>query len=348
MVANARRKILGGQRQAFFHCWSRCVRQYYLCGQDRQTGKDYSHRRRWIIDREEFLAELFAIQIVFRAEMANHLHLILQTLPRVAKRWSPREVVRRWLTAAKMAKCLTDDVPPPDLKRIEKMAADPKLVAKLRRRLSSVSWFMGFLHENIARRANKEEERSGHFWDGRYQCRECTDVNALLLCAIYVDLNPYRAGEVDDPLGSPYTSVHLRLQAQALASEIAGDGPDGWMGELTEQPESLAIEQLAYTSRTGRRACDMGVLPISLADYVKLLLWTAEQLKSGQRSTIPKDLITVLDRFHVQHDAWVDTVDKFAKKFGHAVGRAETLSAVTERMGLKHMKGAGACRATFT
>jgi hypothetical protein len=347
MVANARRKVLGGVRQAFFHCWARCVRQYFLCGVDRQTGKDFSHRRRWIIAREEFLAQQFAIQIVFRAEMANHLHLVLQTLPRVANRWPPREVVTRWLAAARMAKCLTDDVPPPDPKRIEKMMKDKKLVAKLRRRLSSVSWFMGFLQENIARRANDEEDRSGHFWDGRYGCRECTDRNALLLCGVYVDLNAQRAGEVDDPLGSPYTSVHLRMQAQALAAEIAGDRPDGWMGELTEQPESLAIEQLAFTSRTGRRACDMGVLPISLADYVKLLLWTAEQLKSGQRSTIPKDLEAVLDRFHFQHDKWVDTVDKFAAKFGHAVGRAETLAAVTERMGINRMKGVVACREVF-
>lgn len=280
--------------------------------------------------------------------MANHLHLVLQTLPRVAKRWSPREVVRRWLTATRMAKCLTDDVPPPDPKRIEKMVQDKKLVAKLRRRLSNVSWFMGLLHENIARRANHEEGRSGHFWEGRYGCRECTDRNALLLCGIYVDLNAYRAGEANDPLGSPHTSVHLRMQAQALATEIDGDRPDGWMGELTEQPESLANEKLAYMSRSGRRACDMGVLPISLADYVKLLLWTAEQLTSGQRSTIPRDLTAILDRFHIQHDQWVDTVDKFAAKFGHAVGRAETLAAVTERMGIERMKGAAACRAVFT
>ena len=77
-------------------------------------------------------------------------------------------------------------------------------------------------------------------------------------------------------------------------------------------------------------------------------VWTAEQLRSGQRNTIPSDLIAVLDRFHVQHDAWLDTVEKFGEKFGHAVGRAETLTAVTERMGLHHMKGAVACRATFT
>jgi hypothetical protein len=347
MVAHARRKLLGGVRQALFHCWTRCVRRAFLCGLDRVTGIDYSHRRQWIIEREELLAGLFAIQIEFRAEMSNHLHAVLQTLPRVARRWSAQEVVRRWLTATIMAKCLTDEVPAPGPQRVEALARDATLVARLRRRLSSVSWFMGLLCENIARRANREDDCQGRFFESRYKCREITDLNALLVCGIYVDLNPYRAGEVDDPRGAPYTSVHLRMRASVLADEIL-DRPDGWMGELTEQPESLANEILAVTSRSGRRACDMGVLPISLADYVQLLLWTAAQLKSGQRDTIPADLSAILDRFHVQHDAWLAAVERFDTAFGHAVGRAETLAAVVARMEVKHMKGIAACRSAFT
>jgi hypothetical protein len=72
MVAYARRKLLGGERQAVFHCWNRCVRRAFLCGCDRQTGKDYSHRRDWILEREEQLAGLFAIDLEFRAELSNH------------------------------------------------------------------------------------------------------------------------------------------------------------------------------------------------------------------------------------------------------------------------------------
>ena len=96
-----------------------------------------------------------------------------------------------------------------------------------------------------------------------------------------------------------------------------------------------------------RECTDQNAL-LLCAIYVKLLLWTAEQLKSGQRNTIPADLMAVLDHFQVQHDAWWDTVEKFQKTFGQAVGRADTLTAVAERMGLKHMKGITACRATFT
>ena len=95
MVAYARRKLLGGERQAVFHCWNRCVRRAFLCGRDPHTGQDYSHRRDWIVNREEQLAGLFAIDIEFRTELSNHLHLVLRTMPRVARRWTAEEVVRR-------------------------------------------------------------------------------------------------------------------------------------------------------------------------------------------------------------------------------------------------------------
>ncbi len=347
MVAHARRKLLGDQRQAVFHCWNRCVRRAFLCGCDPYTQKNYSHRRGWIIDREAQLAGLFAIDIEFRAELSNHLHLVLRTMPRVARRWTAEEVVRRWLTVTRLAKCLTDEVPEPNWDRVAELAKDKKLVAKLRRRLSSVSWFMGILCENIARRANHEDECKGRFFESRFFCRECTDVNGILLCGIYVDLNLYCAGEVDDPLGSPHTSIYQRLQAHGQRKQ-AGNRPDGWLGELTLRPERKGDEALADGSRTGRRASDLGLLPITLPNYVQLLQWTAAQLRSGQRDTIPADLMTVLDHFQVQPDHWLDTVAGYESTFGHAVGRAETLVAVAERMELQHLHGIAGCRNAFT
>ncbi len=251
MVASARRKLLGGERQAVFHCWTRCVRRAFLCGRDSRTRKDYSHRRDWIVRREEQLAGLFAIDIEFRAELSSHLHNVLRTLPRVARRWSAHEVARRWLTITKLAKCLSDDLPQPDPQRVEQLAKDKKKIDKLRRRLSSVSWFMGILCENIARRANAEDDCKGRFWESRFRCRECTDASAILLCGIYVDLNPFRAGEAESPETARYTSVFQRLQAEGMRKNAA-DRPDAWLGELTLSPERKSDEALAYASRSGR------------------------------------------------------------------------------------------------
>lgn len=347
MADIARRKLLGRERKAVYHCSARCVRRARLFGRDPVTGKDFTHRRDWITHRQEQLAQLFAIEIEFRTEMINHLHVVLRTRPEIVAKWTPYEVARRWLTITKLAKCMTDDLPTPDEKKVADLVDDKKRIKKLRGRLTSVSWFMGILLENIARRANAEDECTGRFWETRYKCRECTDKSSILLCGIYVDLNPIRAGEADAPENARYTSVFQRLMAESQPQE-SPQRADGWMAELTLRPECKAEWEMAYRSHSGRRASDLGVLPITLADYVKLLKWTAALLKSGERTKIPKDLGAILEHMEVNPDKWVDTVEDYEQTFGHAVGPPAALQQVAERLELHHLKGARACRELYS
>ena len=54
------------------HCCTRCVRRAFLCGVDRETGVNYEHRKQWVRDRLEFLASIFAIDILGFAVITNH------------------------------------------------------------------------------------------------------------------------------------------------------------------------------------------------------------------------------------------------------------------------------------
>jgi hypothetical protein len=346
MVASARKKLLGRSRKGVFHCTARCVRRAFLCGRDPLTGRDFSHRRDWILRREEQLAGLFAIDVEFHAELSNHLHLVLRTRPEVALRWSPYEVVRRWLTATKLAKSYSDALPEPDQEKLKKLLKDKKQIETLRRRLTSVSWFMGFLNENVARRANREDGVRGRFWENRFHCRECTDAKAMLLCGVYVDLNQIKAGEADSLQTSRYTSVFQRLLARQQAADAANRA-DGWLGELTLLAGSEENEQVVYRSRTGRRASDLGLLTLTLDEYVWLLEATLALWQAGERRVVPQDLEALLERLEIQAEAWWKTLEDYETTFCHAVGSPSTLAEVAQRLGVRCLKGAPACRRVF-
>jgi hypothetical protein len=277
--------------------------------------------------------------------MANHLHLVLRTRPDIARRWSRAEVVRRWLTITRLAKAMGNDVPTPSPQKVQMLLRDKKKIAKLRRRLSSVSWLMGVLSENIARRANREEERKGKFWESRFQCRRCDSEAAILVCGMYVDLNQIRAGEAKTPETSRYTSAYDRIQGRHQRG--ARQKADGWLCELTLREGARADLAGQYHSRSGRRASDQGLLPIRLDDYLQLLDWTGRQLRHGKRGSIPHRLAPILDRLAIREETLVDTLAHFDELFGHVMGTPADLEKAASEMGVRWLKGQRAGRRVF-
>ncbi len=145
-AANTSRKDKKGCITVF----SRCVRRAFLYGFDPLTGRDFSHRKVWLVDRLRHLAAIFAIEVCAYAILENHYHTILRTRPDIVASWSDREVATRWLTLFPRHRNLEGTPIPPVEKDICALVDCPERIAELRRRLCSLSWFMGRLNEFIA------------------------------------------------------------------------------------------------------------------------------------------------------------------------------------------------------
>jgi REP element-mobilizing transposase RayT len=371
---------------SILHIYSRCVRRAFLTGIDEVSGKDYSFRREWIRIRMERLASVFAMDILSYAILSNHIHLIARNRPDVVKTWSDREVALRWLKlfpGQRMDEQLAD----PTDNKVDALARDKPRLAQIRSRLSNPSWFMKALCEPIARIANKQDEVTGHFWEGRFKAQAITDEASLLACSLYVDLNPVRAAMAETPEKSVHTSAYDRiksLQGATIASaaaelitiptEEAGRirrttspddmrkllaeakkrrGPkiarDAWLAPLTINEKGQLGPQ---ASTSGVRASDKGFLSLKLADYLKLLDWTSRQRSQGPetKAVVPKDLEPILKRIGIEGSMFANMVWSFRRYFGrgNAIGAPDSLREIATERGRSFIHGQRMAARCFT
>lgn len=64
------------------------------------------------------------------------------------------------------------------------------------------------------RYVNTLEKRSGSLWEGRYKSSPINANEYLLACCRYVELNPLRAGMVNDPAKYPWSSCPAKVGLQ--------------------------------------------------------------------------------------------------------------------------------------
>ena len=74
---------------------------------------------------------------------------------------------------------------------------------------------LGMLMKRVAGRmtrfVNKMEQRTGSLWEGRYKSSPIDADKYLLACCRYVELNPFRAGMVEDPKDYQWSSCPAKV-----------------------------------------------------------------------------------------------------------------------------------------
>ncbi len=97
------------------------------------------------------LASVFGIVDCSYVVMSEHLHVVLRVRPDLVSAWTDDQVVLRWRRLSPPSDPATGRPTEAQEHDLTMIASNPALVAELRRRLASLSWFMRCLNEPIAR-----------------------------------------------------------------------------------------------------------------------------------------------------------------------------------------------------
>jgi REP element-mobilizing transposase RayT len=323
-----RKSLVSLNDTPYYHVIARCVRRAWLWGVDEYAGKDYSHRKAWVLERLAQLTSIFAIDICAYAVMRNHYHLVLYVDQLRAHELSEREVVHRWTQLY--------GIPRPMVRYLEGESGEAEtdlarsMISLWRARLYDISWFMKCLNEHLARRANAEDQCTGKFWEGRFKSQALVDEAGLLTAMAYVDLNPIRAGVAATPEQSEFTSVYERIRRH----------------------QNIELEGSTSTSVPLRsfRATQMekGGLPYETDDYLELVDWTGRILRPDKHGAIDARLPPIMQRIGIDPQAWRAAMHPYGNVFGRAIGRLDKLRLHARTLGQSWVRGMQRARSIYS
>ncbi len=281
-------------------------------------------RLRWVEDKLLELTKVFCIDVCAYAVMSNHTHLVLYVDDKKVNRLNDKAIVIRWHKLCKGTLLTQKYVQGEKLSKAELIFFN-QTVKQYRERLSSISWFMRLLNEDIARKANKEDNCTGRFWEGRFKSQALLDEAALAACMAYVDLNPIRAKMANSLEESDHTSVQKRL---------------------TSATEGKQPKQLLRFAGMSRQIMPKG-LPFELKSYLELVELTGGIIREDKHGHIDNSGLSLLERLNISPENWLKLTTQFTRVFHGAVGRASSHESYCENLNRKRRTNMSNCEKLF-
>jgi REP element-mobilizing transposase RayT len=211
---------------AVYHCISRVVAGERLLD---DVAKEVFRKMLWRT------AEFCGVEVLAYCVMSNHFHLLVRVAPTDMEAPLDRaEILRRY-------RAFYGEIPgSPNFPSSEVLAAKfaengedaARWEARLRARMGDVSQFIKTLKQRFTIWFNKTHRRFGTLWSERFKSVLVENsAFALKTVAAYIDLNPVRAGLVEDPARYRWCSYAEAMagnrSAQAGFGEILGLDPAG-------------------------------------------------------------------------------------------------------------------------
>jgi hypothetical protein len=319
IMARARESLIDLDTTPYYHCINRCIRRSYLCGDDKFSGNNFDHRRIWLVDKIKFLSTVFSIDIAAYAIMSNHYHLVLKVNRDKALNLTRDEVIDRWYQLYHGC-VLVDRYRAGEKLDSAHMFRINEIVDEWRSRLYDISWFMRNLNEFIARKANKEDDCTGKFWEGRFQSQALLDESAILSCMMYVDLNPIRAKEANSLLESDFTSIQERIkQYQSFKKQN-----NSLNTKANKKLEFTVLKQPKLLLNFGSSA-DKNTIPFTLDDYLELADFSSRLIVPNKRGSVVKSSPKILEVLNIEVNSWLNTIQHFRRQYANFAGSKSSL-----------------------
>jgi putative transposase len=230
--SGGRRRILGkGAMESYtYHVMSRtCGGEVFFDDVEKEALKRILWR----------LAEFSGVKLVTYCIMGNHFHALVEVPKREIwlERFAGPAGEERLLAHMRVlySKAYVDFLRA-ELAELRKMGLEALVQTKLegiKRRFCDLGTYMKEVKERFSRWFNKRRERKGTLWMDRYKSVMVEGKGEPLhTMATYIDLNPVRAGLVDDPKDYRWCgyaeAVSGIRKAQRGLSKITGTPVDGW------------------------------------------------------------------------------------------------------------------------
>jgi REP element-mobilizing transposase RayT len=183
------------EKPSIYHCVSRVVDRRFAFG-DGEREKFRMFMR--------MMENFSGCRVLTYCVMSNHFHVLLEVPPMPAGGIPDAELLRRLgvFYGENFVKSVADEL---EAARAEGgiEGGNPERVAEIHgrftKRMHDLSEFMKTVLQRFTRWFNRTHSRSGTLWEERFKSVIVESGTAARTMAAYIDLNPVRAGMVEDP-----------------------------------------------------------------------------------------------------------------------------------------------------
>ena len=206
-------RLVRRHAEAVYHCVSRVVEKRYAFGEP-ERRKFHSIMRR--------LEKFCGVQVLTYCLMSNHFHLLVRVPAKGDMPALTEETLRGLVTLIYRKQRRIDVLQELDRARQALERGDAswmnEILARYEARRHDLSSFLKDLKQRFTQWYNHRNGREGTLWEGRFKSVLVENgEQALLTIAAYIDLNPVRAGLVDDPKDFRWSGYGEAVAGNAVA-----------------------------------------------------------------------------------------------------------------------------------